>query len=47
MMRELSAFAGENRITLMRAHPRLVVEDVRQLASEALAGRFPACPFPE
>ena len=33
MMRELTAFAGENKITLMRAHPRLVVEDVRQLSS--------------
>ena len=33
MMRELSAFAGESKITLMRAHPRLVVEDIRQLSS--------------
>ena len=33
MMRELSAFAGENKITLMRAHPKLVVEDIRQLSS--------------
>ena len=33
MMRELTAFAGENRMTFMRAHPRLVVEDVRQLSS--------------
>ena len=33
MMRELTAFAGENRMTLMRAHPKLVVEDVRPLSS--------------
>ena len=33
MMRELTAFAGENRMTFMRAHPRMVIEDVRQLAS--------------
>ena len=33
MMKELSAFAGENKITLMRAHPKLVVEDIRQLSS--------------
>ena len=33
MMRELSAFAGESKITLMRAHPKLVVEDIRQLSS--------------
>ena len=33
MMRELTTYAGENKITLMRASPQLVVEDVRQLAS--------------
>ena len=33
MMRELTTYAGENKITLMRATPRLVVEDVRQLSS--------------
>ena len=40
MMRELSAFAGENRMTLMRAHPRLVVEDVRQLASRLVGANI-------
>ena len=40
MMRELTAFAGENRITLMRAHPRLVVEDVRQLASRLVGNNI-------
>ena len=33
MMRELTTYAGENKIMLMRASPRLVVEDVRQLSS--------------
>ena len=33
MMRELTTYAGENKITLMRASPKLVVEDVRQLSS--------------
>jgi len=33
MMRELMTFAGENRMQLMRAHPQLVMEDVRDLAS--------------
>ena len=36
MMRELMAFAGENRMTLMRATPKLVLEDVRQLATRAV-----------
>ena len=40
MMRELTAFAGENRITLMRAHPRLVVEDVRQLATRLVGANI-------
>ena len=40
MMRELTAFAGENKITLMRAHPRLVVEDVRQLASRLVGNNI-------
>ena len=33
MMRELTTFAGENRMTLMRASPKMVVEDVSQLSS--------------
>ncbi|MBR3221730.1 MAG: response regulator [Kiritimatiellae bacterium] len=40
MMRELTAFAGENRMTLMRAHPGLVVEDVRQLASRLVGANI-------
>lgn len=32
MMRELMTFAGENKMTLMRASPKLVMEDIRQLA---------------
>lgn len=36
MMRELMAFAGENKMTLMRATPKLVLEDVRQLAARAV-----------
>ena len=36
MMHELQTFAGENRIRLMRACPRLVVEDVRTLASRVV-----------
>ena len=36
MMRELMAFAGENKMTLMRATPKLVLEDVRQLATRAV-----------
>jgi len=31
MMRELMTFAGENRITLMRAKPQIVMEDIRHL----------------
>ena len=37
MMRELRTFAGENRMTLMRAQPKLVLEDVRPLASRVVA----------
>lgn len=34
MMRELMTFAGENRMTLLRATPSLVMEDVRHLAAQ-------------
>ena len=37
MMRELRTFAGENKITLVRAKPKLVVEDVRALTSHVVA----------
>lgn len=37
MMRELRTFAGENKITLVRAKPKLVVEDVRALTSRVVA----------
>ena len=37
MMRELRTFAGENKITLVRARPKLVVEDVRALTSRVVA----------
>jgi len=37
MMRELMTFAGENRITLMRAKPQLVMEDIRHLAVHMVA----------
>ena len=33
MMRELMTFAGENRMSFLRANPHMVMEDVRQLAS--------------
>jgi len=33
MMRELMTYAGENRMTLMRANPRLIMQDIRHLAS--------------
>lgn len=36
MMRELRTFAGENKMTLMRAKPKLVLEDVRPLASRVV-----------
>ena len=36
MMRELRAFAGENRMSLVRANPKAVLEDVRQLASRVV-----------
>ena len=36
MMRELRTFAGENKMTLMRARPKLVLEDVRPLASRVV-----------
>ena len=36
MMRELRTFAGENKMTLMRARPKLVLEDVRPLASRLI-----------
>ena len=36
MMRELQTFAGENKIRLSRASPKLVVEDVRPLASRVV-----------
>ena len=36
MMRELQTFAGENKIRLSRARPKLVVEDVRPLASRVV-----------
>ncbi len=32
MMRELTTFAGENRMTLMRTDPKVVLDDVRQIA---------------
>ena len=32
MMKELMAFAGENRMKLMRAKPQMMMEDLRQLA---------------
>ena len=34
MMREIMTFAGENKINLQRANPKLVLEDVRQLATQ-------------
>ncbi len=34
MMREIMTFAGENKINLQRANPKLVLEDVRQLTSQ-------------
>ena len=37
MMRELRTFAGENKMMLMRVKPRVVVEDVRTLASRLVA----------
>ena len=40
MMRELMTFAGENRMTFLRATPRLVMEDVRQLASRLAGGNI-------
>ncbi len=36
MMRELTAFAGENRMTLMRTAPQVILDDVRQIASRTV-----------
>ena len=36
MMRELRTFAGENKMVLSRAKPKLVIEDARILASEVV-----------
>ena len=36
MMRELTTFAGENRMTLMRTNPKVVLDDVRQIAARTV-----------
>jgi len=36
MMHELMTFAGEGRMTLMRANPKMVLEDVRQLVTRVV-----------
>lgn len=37
LMRELSAFAGENRMKFERASPRMILEDVRELAERIVS----------
>lgn len=39
MMHELMTFAGESRMTLMRANPKMVLEDARQLVSRVVGDR--------
>ncbi len=36
MMRELTTFAGENRMSLMRTNPKVIIDDARQLAAQTV-----------
>ncbi len=36
MMRELTTFAGESRMTFMRTDPQVILDDVRQIASQVV-----------
>ncbi len=40
MMRELTTFAGESRMALMRTNPKVIIDDARQLAAQTVGANI-------